>query len=156
MTADEIIRLVTSMPGAVAVTASEAGGAPESAWGDTFFFHDPDGDEANRRMPFATLVITDYDGFDTASNLNRPDVFRLNIGVGRELFTELIGHSPAAHAAHQADYDYAALDRVLPHPVYASQSWVCVLNPGAASSARARALLSEAHRRARERHQRRS
>lgn len=141
MTADEIIRLVTDMPGAVAVTASEATGAPEVAWGDTFFFADRDGD---RKFPFATIVIKDYDRSGTASNLNRPDVFRLNIGVGREMFEELIGHSPGA----QAEYDYAALDRVLPHPVYAAQSWVCILNPGAATEAEARRLLEHAHRRA--------
>jgi hypothetical protein len=97
-------------------------------------------------------VVSDYDGFDTASNLNRPDVFRLNIAVGRDKFTELIGYSPAAHAEHAADFDYAALDRLLPHPVYASQSWVCVLNPGAASGEQAHLLLSHAHTRAGERH----
>jgi soluble lytic murein transglycosylase-like protein len=93
-------------------------------------------------------VITDYDGFDTASNLNRPDVFRLNIAVGRSTFEEVIGYPPAAHTEHSADFDYAALDRVLPHPVYAAQSWVSILNPGAASSAQARDLLSHAHARA--------
>lgn len=143
MTADEIIELATGMPGAVAVTASEMTGAPEVAWGDTFFFHGED-----RRLPFATIVIKDYDGFDAASNLNRPGVFRLSIAVGRETFEELIGYPPAAHAAHQANVDYAALDRVLPHPVYAAQSWVCILNPGAASDAQARELLAHAHRRA--------
>jgi hypothetical protein len=67
MTADEIVDLVTSMPGAVAITASEGNGAPEAS---------------------------------------------------------------------------------------ASQSWVCILNPGAASGTQARSLLSHAHTRARERHQR--
>jgi hypothetical protein len=81
-------------------------------------------------------------------------VFRLNIAVGQDRFEELIGYSPAAHAEHVADFDYAALDRLLPHPVYASQSWVCVLNPGAASSAQARSMLSDAHTRASERHRR--
>jgi hypothetical protein len=152
MTADEIIQLVTSMPGAVAVTASEANGAPEAAWGDTFFFYDPEDDPGNRRLPFATIVVSDYEGFDTASNLNRPDVFRLNIAVGRDKFTELVGYSPAAHAEHEGDFDYAALDRLLPHPVYASQAWVCILNPGAESGEQARLLLSHAHTRAGERH----
>jgi Family of unknown function (DUF6194) len=96
MTADEILHLVTRMPGAVAVTASEANHAPEPAWGDTFFFYAPEGDApGNRRFPFATIVIKVYAGFDTASNLNRPGVFRLNIAVGRDKFKELIGYSPA-------------------------------------------------------------
>src|SRR6266566_2559569 len=38
MTADEIIAFVSSLPGVAAVTASEANGAPEAAWGDSFFF----------------------------------------------------------------------------------------------------------------------
>ena len=33
---DDIIRLVGGMPGVAVVTASEAGGAPEAAWGDSF------------------------------------------------------------------------------------------------------------------------
>lgn len=123
--------------------------------GDTFFFYDPDDVPGNRRFPFATIVTQDYDGFDTASNLNRPDVFRLNIAVGRERFRDLIGHSPAAHTAHRADFDYTALDRLLPHPVYASQSWVSILNPDTATGELARALLSEARTRAGERHRRR-
>jgi hypothetical protein len=48
MTADEVIRFVTGMPGAVAVTAGEASGAPEIACCDTSFFHDAEGD---RRLP---------------------------------------------------------------------------------------------------------
>ena len=38
MTEEEIIEFVTSLPDAVAQTAGEATGAPEVAWGDTFFF----------------------------------------------------------------------------------------------------------------------
>src|SRR5207247_370437 len=105
MTAEEIIGLVTRMPGVVAVTASEANGAPEVAWGDTFFFYDPEDRPADRRFPFATIVTKDYDGFDTASELNRPGVFRVNVAVGRERFTELVGYPPAAHAEHHGDFD---------------------------------------------------
>jgi len=97
-------------------------------------------------------VTKDYGGFDTASNLDRPGVFRLNIAVGSDTFEELVGYPPAAHAKRQAGVDYAALDRLLPHPIYAPQSWVCVLNPGAATGAQARALLCHAHARARGRH----
>lgn len=28
-----------------------------------------------------------------------------------------------------SDYDFTALDRVMPHPVYGRMYWVCVLNP---------------------------
>jgi hypothetical protein len=39
----EIIEYVSGLPGVVTVTASEENAAPAAAWGDTFFFYDPDG-----------------------------------------------------------------------------------------------------------------
>ncbi|MEW2546894.1 DUF6194 family protein [Streptomyces sp. NPDC047002] len=150
MTEDEIIRYVRSLPGAVALTAGEETGAPEAAWGDSFFFHDPDGDTPQaRRFPFATLVTHDYAGFDTASRLDRPGAFRLNIAVGRELFTELLGQGPEAAPATAPDY--TAPDRLLPHPVYAAQGWIAVVNPAGSTAARVPGLLAAAHDRARAR-----
>ncbi|WP_329237939.1 DUF6194 family protein [Actinoallomurus sp. NBC_01490] len=149
----EIIAFVAALPGVLAETASARTGAPEVAWGDTFFFHDPDGDTpADRRMPFATIVTKDYDGFDTASDLNRPGVFRLNIAVGRAAFEELLGE----HLSPPADVDYTALDTLLPHPVYAAQSWVAILNPGERTAEPARKLLTGAHARAVRAYQRRT
>src|SRR5262245_26780680 len=110
MTQEQIIAFVTGLPGTVAVTADEANGAPEVAWGDSFFFYDPDGDTpANRRMPFATIVTKDYAGFDTESNLNRSGVFRLNVAIGRAAFGKLIGYPPTAHADQPARIDYTVL-----------------------------------------------
>jgi hypothetical protein len=151
MTENEIIELMAAMPGVAAVTASEANGAPSVAWGDTFFFYAPDG--AERRMPFATLVRNDYDGHDARSDLSRPGVLRLNVAVGRDRFEELIGYAPAAHERHRDEFDYAALDRLLPHPLYAPQGWVAILNPGERTAALARTLLAEAHDRARRSHE---
>jgi hypothetical protein len=156
ITQDDIIGFVTRLPGVVAITASEANGAPEVAWGDSFFFYDPDGDTpADRRMPFATIVTNDYDGFDTASKLNRAGVFRLNIAVGRAAFEELIGYPPAAHAAESARFDYTAIDQLIPHPVYATQAWVAILNPGETTADVAYSLLTGARTRAVQRHRRR-
>jgi hypothetical protein len=147
---DGIIEFVSGLPGVVALTADEASGAPEIAWGDTFIHYDRDGDAraAAQRMPFATVVIKDYPGFDTASDLDRPGVFRVNIGVGRATFTELLGYPPAAHAQRTAQLDYTALDRLIPHPAYATQAWVSILNPGKETAELARVLLTEAHARA--------
>ena len=156
MTEDEVRELVSGLEDVEVVIASEANGAPEVAWGDSFFFYRPPGSgEQAQRQPFATLVTQDYAGFDTASDLDRAGVFRVNVGVGREAFTALFGHSPAAHADRSAEYDYAALDRLLPHPVYASQGWVCVLNPGTETAARLETLLRDAHSLAARRHHRR-
>ena len=70
---------------------------------------------------FATIVTTDEHDEGAPSNLARPGVFRLNIGVGRETFERLVGSvtEPA----------YAEFDRLLPHPVYAKQLWMSILNP---------------------------
>ena len=106
--------------------------------GDTFFFYDPERNiDPTRRMPFATIVAKDYGDFDNTSQLNRSGVFRLNIGVGRDTIRTLFNLD--------GDYDYAALDTLMPHPVYARQSWVCVLNPSPATFETAKPLLAEAH-----------
>jgi hypothetical protein len=157
MTEEAVIRFVSNLPGVTTVTAGEANGAPEVAWGDTFFFYAPEpATPSDQKFPFATIVTKDYEGFDTASNLNRPGVFRVNIAVGRTTYQEVCGHPPAAHAEHHADYDYSALDQLVPHPVYAVQGWVCIVNPGDATSEQMRSLLTEAHARAAQRSRRRA
>jgi uncharacterized protein DUF6194 len=70
---------------------------------------------------FATIVTTDEHDTGAPSNLAREGVFRLNIGVGRETFQRLVGS--------MTDPDYAALNQVLPHPVYVRQHWIAILNP---------------------------
>lgn len=109
--------------------------------GYTFFFHG-----AERRRPFATLVAAD-NAHDRISRLDRPGVYRLNLGVGRERFDALFGPDKRAVAA----FDYSALDTLMPHPDYAAQWWICVLNPGAATLASVRDLLGEAYARAAQR-----
>jgi hypothetical protein len=154
MTEDEVIEFVSGLPGVAALTAGESNGAPEVAWGDTFFYYDPEGDRPASRQPFATIVTKDYEGFDTASNLNRPGIFRVNIGVGRHIYEDLFGHLPAGHAEHFARYDYAAVDQVIPHPAYATAGWISVLNPGEATTDQVRSLLTQVHARAAEQHRR--
>lgn len=94
--------------------------------GDTFVFYDPQHNlDPAHRQPFATIVTKDYGGFDDASHLNRPDVFRLNIGVSRDTFRALFGPASSAESDQSTAYDFAALDRLMPHPVYAPQSFAC-------------------------------
>jgi hypothetical protein len=153
MDQSDITAFLTELDGVDVVVASEAIGAPEAAWGDSFFFYDPDGSvPADRRMPFATIVTQDYEGFDTASDLDRPDVFRLNVWVSRPTFEGLFGTGGAGEGSH----DFTALDTPLPHPIYGAQSWVSILNPGPATTDLARDLLTEAHALAVARHDRRA
>lgn len=117
--------------------------------GDTFFIYDPDRNLPDRQqIPFATIVTKDYGDFDNASHLDRPDVFRLNVGVSRHTFNRLFGPGSAAEGSEGSTPDFAALDRLMPHPTYASQSWVCVLNPSLATFDAIKPLLAEAYARA--------
>ena len=156
MSESELRDFAETLPGVVADVADEASGAPEAAWGDTFIYFDPNDDPGDRRFPFATIVASNYPGFDEASALDREGIYRLNIAVGKDAFTELIGHAPGDHAAVAETYDYTELDRVLPHPIYASQGWVSILNPGERTQAQARDLLRRARDLAARRHGRRA
>ena len=69
---------------------------------------------------YATLVTTDE--HDDASNLSRAGAFRLNMGVDRETFERVTADAGP-------DPDHTAADRVMPHPVYAAQRWISILNP---------------------------
>lgn len=70
---------------------------------------------------FATIVWTDEHDMGTPSNLARSGVYRVNVGVDRPTFERLVGGLE--------DPDYAAFDRLVPHPVYAKQRWISVVNP---------------------------
>jgi hypothetical protein len=139
--------VTTTFAGVDAAVGSEEAGSPEIAWGDTFFIYDPHRNlEGSRRFPFATIVIKDYGDFDIASNLDRPGVFRLNIGVSKETYASLFDAG--------AEHDFTALDQLMPHPVYGRNHWVCVLNPSEATFETLKPLLQEAYDRAVERYAR--
>ena len=128
----------TAFEGVDVVVGSREAGSPEIAWGDTFFIYDPNRDLAEtRRFPFATIVTKNYGDFDNASKLDRPGVFRLNIGVSKETFARLFDP--------EDQFDYAALDRLMPHPVYGPNHFVCVLKPGDSTFEMVKPLLSEAY-----------
>jgi len=110
------------------------------AAGDTFFIYDPDRKfEGAQRMPFATIVTKDYGDYDNASNLNRPGVYRLNIGVTRASFVSLLG-SPSPEPT-----DFAALDRLMPHPIYGQQWWISVISPSETTFEHLKPFLAEAY-----------
>lgn len=111
--------------------------------GDSFFFCDPE-----KKVPFATLVTSDV--HDKASDLERPGVFRLNIGVSPETYRELFGAQPAFPrdgGIVNTGHDFTAPDQLMPHPVYAAMSWVCVLSPGEETLETVKVLLAEAYKR---------
>jgi hypothetical protein len=105
----------------------------EENFGYLFFFVGHD-----HRLPFVTIANSDFD-YDNVSNLNRDGVFRINIGISKETFNNLIGKSNAERV------DYSALNVFLPHPEYAKQHFVCILNPSGENVETTKELIAEAY-----------
>ena len=83
-----------------------------------------------------------------ASNLNRPSVFRLNIGVSSDTYRMMFGTQPAFPrdgGSVNTGHDFTLLDTIMPHPIYASMSWICVLNPSSETFEKVKPLLAEAY-----------
>jgi hypothetical protein len=103
------------------------------AMGATFYSLD-----ASQWPNFATIVTTDEHDMEQNSNLVARGAYRLNIGVGRATFERLIDAS--------GTYDYTAVDEVIPHPTYAKQRWIGIVNPSPATfDDIIRPLLDEAY-----------
>ncbi|KRB08624.1 DUF6194 family protein [Lysobacter sp. Root690] len=100
---------------------------------DCFFFFG-----AERHFPFATVVTRDNE-FDHLSRLDRDGVFRLNLGLSKP------GYAAVFETAQDEAWDYTALDRLMPHPMYARMHWVSVLNPSRLTFERLQPLLAEAY-----------
>jgi hypothetical protein len=104
----------------------------EENYGYKFFFVGDD-----HLLPFVTIANSDND-YDSVSNLSREGVFRINIGVSRATFDSLV-------SSDAENIDYSALNTFLPHPEYAKQNWVCILNPSDENVAVTKQLITEAH-----------
>ncbi len=121
--------------------------------GNSFFFYNPDPTlPPDHMFPWITLMTNDVN--DQFSNLDRPAVYRLNIGISKVTFQALLGpgkqlaESDGAEPGEEAlgGYDFTAPDRVMPHPVYGKMHWVCVLNPSDETlQATVRPLMDEAY-----------
>ena len=103
--------------------------------GYTFFIYRDDD-----MLPFVTIASTGNE-YETVSKLDRPGVYRLNIGVSRETFKSLFGTNKVDINA----YDFTALDTIMPHPDYSAQFFLCVLSPSEATFERIKPLLAEAY-----------
>lgn len=152
MSMDELLETIRAFDGVLELAPDEGSAFPAIAWGDHFFYYAPDGQVPTREQPYATIVTKNYPD-DALSSLDDPDRWRLNIHVGTDVFIELVGEDPRSEPG---TWDYAATDRVLPHPVYRRQGWVSIVNPGAGTHRLAVRLLRQAHEAARRRAARRS
>ena len=132
MTEDEIIQHITGSFDQVHIDEDQ---------GNQFFFA---GEE--RKFPFVTLVRGDQ--YDKASDLERPGVYRLNIGVAKETYRGLFGQPPgwaATDGVVDTGHDFTALDQLMPHPIYAPMGWVCMLAPSVATFEAVKPLIAGAY-----------
>ncbi|MDF1684197.1 MAG: DUF6194 family protein [Legionellaceae bacterium] len=99
-------------------------------WGERGLFYNPE-----NKFPKGAYVLTfkEKDGkHDASSNLNADGKYRLNLKISKATFLSLFKNlpiRPAAGGVIEGDYNFSALDTVMPHPIYGWMTWVCVVNP---------------------------
>ena len=127
------------------VTGEYSGIILSRHWGERGLFYNPEG-----KLPKGVYILTfkEKDGpNDKASNVNRSGVYRLNLGISKQSFSELFGEIPKRPSAGKivdTGHDFEILDQIMPHPVYGWSSWVCVLNPGKETFDKLKILIHEA------------
>ena len=115
-------------------------------WGERGLFYNP-GHVLPKGVYFLTFKEKDGPN-DAASNVNRPGVFRLNLGISKATFVRLFDHipeRPVAGGVVSTGHDFQALDRIMPHPVYGWMAWVGVLNPSPETFEAMTPLLDEGY-----------
>ena len=121
------------------------------SWGEKGIFYNP-GRVLKRGVYILTVKEKDGDN-DKSSKLDRPGVYRVNLGVRKDTFVKLFGavpKRPGAGGVVEMDYDFSAADCFLPHPVYAWMGWMCVLNPSEETFEALRPYVREAYEYAKE------
>lgn len=126
-------------------TTSRFEGVVENTnWGERGLFYNP---ENKLSKGIYILTFKEKDGpNDRASNVNRADVYRLNLGISKNTFRQIFGEIPRRPLAGQvADtgHNFSELDRIMPHPVYGWMSWIAVLNPSDKTFEQLEPLISE-------------
>ncbi|RZU10628.1 hypothetical protein EV645_7093 [Kribbella rubisoli] len=121
MTIDELDRMIRAYDGVRVLEAQD----------DLFYLYDPAADlPPERQQPFATIVTGDH--YEKVSRLDEPDAWRLNVGLTKATYTSLFGPVPTERDADwvlDSGHAYTARNTLMPHPFYASQYWVAIVNP---------------------------
>ena len=135
VTIEEVIDYVVSEYDGVVVAEN---------WGERGLFYNPGG-----TLPKGVYILTfkEKDGpNDKASNVNRPGVYRLNLGLSKSTFKAMFNEIPKRPAAGRiidTGHRFDDLDTVMPHPVYGWSAWVCVLNPSRSTFEALKPLIRE-------------
>ena len=113
MAVEQILAEVRTFTGLLEPAPPPGSEHPELSWDDHFFYYAPNDLVPGGRQPNATVITKNHPG-DTESRLGHGGRQRLNIRVGTEAFTDLIGLPP--ETANRPGTDYSIEDSLLPHP----------------------------------------
>lgn len=116
------------------------------SWGERGIFYNPKG-RLKRGVYVLTVKEKDGDN-DKESMLDRKDIYRVNVGLKKKSFINIFGiipKRPAAGGVVDMNFDFTALDTIMPHPVYAWMSWICVLNPSDKTFETFKMLIQESY-----------
>ncbi len=137
MTPNEIIKTITE---------NLEGVNPKSSWGETSLFYNP-GNVLPNGVYFCTIKENDGDN-DKSSNLSRDNVFRVSIGVPKDTYITLFGEKPKRPEKGgivNTGHDFTETEVLMPHPIYAWMSWVCILSPSVDRFKEIYPLIEKAH-----------
>jgi len=137
MKPDEIIKIITT---------NLEGVKPKNSWGETSLFYNP-GNALPNGVYFCTLKEKDGEN-DKSSNLSREGIFRLSIGTPKETYLAQFGETPKRPEKGgivNTGHDFTKTDVLMPHPIYAWMSWLCILSPSTESFDEIYPLIEKAH-----------
>ena len=147
MTPDEILQYcLNNLEGTVLV----------NSWGEKGIFYNPNN---TLKRGVYILTVKEKDGEnDKSSNLDRENIYRVNMGLRKNTFVNMFGDipkRPAKGGVVEMEYDFTSGNKLMPHPVYAWMGWVCILNPTEQKFEELKPLIQEAYEYAKEKFKKR-
>ncbi|SNR91741.1 hypothetical protein SAMN05446037_1001408 [Anaerovirgula multivorans] len=116
------------------------------SWGEKGIFYNPN--QVLKRGVYV-LTVKEKDGNnDKGSNLDRENIYRVNVGLRKSSFKKIFGEIPKrpnAACIVNMNYDFTELNKIIPHPVYAWMGWISVLNPSKETFEILKPLIQEAY-----------
>ena len=121
------------------------------SWGEKGIFYNPN--NVLKRGVYILTIKEKEGANDKSSNLNRENVFRVNLGIRKNTFLKMfseIPKRPDAGKTVKMNYNFTELDKIIPHPVYAWMGWISVLNPSKETFENLKPLIHESYEYAKE------